>query len=60
LDGARLTQHLKEEEESSLGADLWPIGLANNLCNIELFIDYMIEQGLISETISPADLFTGE
>jgi len=54
------TQHLKEEEESSLGADLWPIGLANNLCNIELFIDYMLEQGLISEKISPADLFTGE
>ena len=51
------TRHLFEEERELLGHDLWPIGLAGNRKNLELFLDYMVEQGLLNKTLPLEDLF---
>jgi 4,5-dihydroxyphthalate decarboxylase len=45
------TRHLFEEEQEVLDRDLWPIGLAGNRNNLELFLGYMMEQGLLSKPL---------
>lgn len=46
-----------EEEESLLGPDPWPYGLENNRANLERFIGYSLDQGLMAKRMAPEDLF---
>jgi 4,5-dihydroxyphthalate decarboxylase len=50
-------RHLFEEERAVLGGDLWPIGLERNRRNLERFLGYLVEQGLLNETLPLEDLF---
>jgi 4,5-dihydroxyphthalate decarboxylase len=50
-------RHYFEDERQALGADPWPIGLKANYKNIERFIEYSHDQGLISERYAPERLF---
>lgn len=50
-------RHYFESERSLLGADPWPIGFKANRKNIERFIEYSHDQGLISEIYPPEKLF---
>ena len=45
------------EQATRLGADLWPIGFSENAANLERFISYSFEQGLISSRLPTSDLF---
>jgi 4,5-dihydroxyphthalate decarboxylase len=51
------TQHLMEEEQNRLGSKLWPIGIEENRANIELFLNYLMEQGLVVQRIPLEKLF---
>lgn len=51
------TRHLFEEERDLLGRNLWPIGLTTNRDNLELFLDYMVEQGLLNKPPILEELF---
>jgi 4,5-dihydroxyphthalate decarboxylase len=46
-----------EDELAQFGGDPWRNGLASNRPNIERFIGYTHEQGLISQPMSPESLF---
>ncbi len=46
-----------EAQRETFGADPWPSGLAANRANLERFIDYMADQGLIDEVIPVDSLF---
>jgi 4,5-dihydroxyphthalate decarboxylase len=46
-----------EEERALLGRDLWPIGIAKNRANLERFMDYSRDQGLMSKALSIESLF---
>jgi len=50
-------RHLVEEERRLLGPDPWPNGVARNRANIERFVGYSHEQGLISGRLSVERLF---
>lgn len=50
-------RHYFEDERALLGEDPWPIGLKANRKNIERFIEYSHDQGLISEIYPPETLF---
>ncbi len=50
-------RHHLEEERELLGHDPWPYGVAANRANLERFIKYEQEQGLISEPLAVEDLF---
>lgn len=50
-------RHYFEDERQALGGDPWPIGLKANHKNIERFIEYSHDQGLISERYAPERLF---
>ena len=50
------TRHLFEEQEL-LGRDLWPVGLADNRNNLDAFVGYMLEQGLLNEAPPLKELF---
>ncbi len=50
------SHHLAEEREL-LGRDPWPYGVAANRANLERFIQYEHDQGLIPETLAVEDLF---
>jgi 4,5-dihydroxyphthalate decarboxylase len=52
------TRHLFEEEREIMGGDLWPIGLEGNRNNLERFLGYLVEQGLLKETLPLAGLFS--
>jgi len=43
-----------------LGPELWPVGIKDNRNNIELFLNYLVEQGLITEKMPLANLFADE
>ena len=45
-----------EEEEKLLG-DPWPIGLEKNRPNLERFVGYSLDQGLMTKKMSPEELF---
>jgi 4,5-dihydroxyphthalate decarboxylase len=51
------TRHLFEEEQKSLAGNLWPIGLAGNRNNLDRFLDYMMDQCLLSKKPRLAELF---
>jgi 4,5-dihydroxyphthalate decarboxylase len=46
-----------EEERSLLGRDLWPIGVAKNRANLERFMEYSRDQGLIAKPMPVDSLF---
>ena len=46
-----------EWQRDTLGADLFPSGLAANRANLEQFIGYVADQGLIEKPIPVDDLF---
>jgi len=50
-------RHLFEEERAVFGDDPWPSGLPANAANLERFIQYSHNQGLIADTIPVKDLF---
>jgi 4,5-dihydroxyphthalate decarboxylase len=50
-------RHYFEAELAAFGGDPWPNGLARNRANLERFIGYSHDQGLIRERMSPESLF---
>jgi 4,5-dihydroxyphthalate decarboxylase len=46
-----------EEERKLLGPNLWPIGIEENRANMEQFINYSLDQGLLPRRISVDELF---
>jgi 4,5-dihydroxyphthalate decarboxylase len=46
-----------EEERRLLGRDLWPTGVAKNRANLERFIGYSLDQGLIDRRLPVESLF---
>jgi 4,5-dihydroxyphthalate decarboxylase len=53
-------RHYFEQERDLLPNDPWPIGFKANKANIEQFIKYSHDQGLISERYGAEDLFVEE
>jgi 4,5-dihydroxyphthalate decarboxylase len=51
------TKYAREREVAALGASLWPLGVAANRANLERFIGYSYEQGIIDRRIAIEDLF---
>ena len=49
--------HYLEEERRVLGPDPWPSGVSANRANLERFIRYEVEQGLIPGPLAVEDLF---
>ncbi|HXG50174.1 MAG TPA: ABC transporter substrate-binding protein [candidate division Zixibacteria bacterium] len=50
-------RHLYEEERSVFGEDPWPNGVAKNRANLERFIEYSLDQGLMARRLRVEDLF---
>jgi len=48
---------LFEEERDLLGADIWPNGFEKNRPNLERFIGYSLDQGLLQRKVTPEELF---
>lgn len=46
-----------EEERQLLGRDLWPNGIAKNRANLDRFMAYSLDQGLLAQPISVDSLF---
>lgn len=50
-------RHLFEEERKAFGDDPWPHGIEKNRANLERFIGYSLDQGLMEKKISIEELF---
>jgi 4,5-dihydroxyphthalate decarboxylase len=50
-------RHLFEEEREVFGDDPWPNGLRKNRSNLERFIDYSMDQGLLARKLTVEELF---
>ena len=50
-------RHLFEEERSLLGEDPWPYGVKRNRANLERFMGYSFDQGLMEKKPAVEDLF---
>ena len=46
-----------EEERALLGDDPWPLGIKKNRSNLERFLEYSLDQGLIDRKMEVDDLF---
>jgi 4,5-dihydroxyphthalate decarboxylase len=53
-------RHLFEEERDLLGEDLWPYGVMRNRANIERFMGYSLDQGLMEKSLAVEELFAPE
>ena len=51
-------RHLFEEEKKIFGDDPWPHGVRKNRANLERFIGYSLDQGLIDKKLEVEELFT--
>ncbi len=51
------TRHLYEEERAVLGEDYWPYGLRRNRANLERFMGYSRDQGLMDRPLTVEELF---
>ncbi len=51
-------RHLFEEEHRLFGTDPWPSGVKRNRDNLERFMGYSIDQGLMEKKLSVEELFT--
>jgi len=49
--------HWFEHQQQLLALDIWPNGIKRNLENIRWFIDQSLDQGLISRSYDPSELF---
>jgi 4,5-dihydroxyphthalate decarboxylase len=50
-------RHLFEEERQIFGGDPWPHGVKKNRANLERFIDYSLDQGLMDKKLKVEELF---
>jgi ABC-type nitrate/sulfonate/bicarbonate transport systems, periplasmic components len=50
-------RHLFEEERKAFGDDPWPHGVKRNRANLERFIDYSLDQGLMEKKLAVEELF---
>jgi 4,5-dihydroxyphthalate decarboxylase len=50
-------RHLFEEERKAFGDDPWPHGIKKNRANLERFIDYSLDQGLVEKKLEVTELF---
>ncbi len=50
-------RHLFEEERRLFGADPWPFGVRRNRDNLERFMGYSADQGLMDKKFSVEELF---
>jgi 4,5-dihydroxyphthalate decarboxylase len=50
-------RHLFEEERAAFGDDPWPHGIEKNRANLERFIGYSLDQGLMEKKLSVEELF---
>ena len=46
-----------EEERDLLADDIWPLGIRRNRANLERFLEYSLDQGLIDGKMAVDDLF---
>ena len=53
-------RHLFEEERHLLGIDPWPSGFKKNKTNLERFIGYSLDQGLLQRQLTAEELFWGK
>jgi 4,5-dihydroxyphthalate decarboxylase len=50
-------RHLFEEERNVFGEDPWPNGVSRNRANLERFIGYSLDQGLLEKKLEVSELF---
>ena len=50
-------RHLFEEERSVLGEDPWPYGVEKNRANLDRFMGYSLDQGLMARKLAVEELF---
>ena len=50
-------RHLFEEEREVFGEDPWPHGIEKNRANLERFIGYSLDQGLMEKKLAVEELF---
>lgn len=50
-------RHLFEEERTVFGEDPWPHGVKKNRANLERFIGYSLDQGLMEKKLEVGELF---
>ncbi|MBI2989032.1 MAG: 4,5-dihydroxyphthalate decarboxylase [Deltaproteobacteria bacterium] len=50
-------RHLFEEERRLLGEDPWPYGVKKNRANLERFMGYSLDQGLMEKKLTVEELF---
>ena len=50
-------RHLFEEESRILGEDPWPYGVRKNRANLERFMEYSTDQGLMERKLTVEELF---
>jgi 4,5-dihydroxyphthalate decarboxylase len=50
-------RHLFEEERKAFGADPWPHGVKKNRANLERFMGYSLDQGLMERKLEVEELF---
>lgn len=50
-------RHLFEEERAAFGEDPWPHGIKKNRANIERFVGYSLDQGLMEKKLGVEELF---
>lgn len=50
-------RHLFEEERKAFGDDPWPYGIKKNRANLERFIGYSLDQGLMQKKLEVEQLF---
>ena len=50
-------RHFIEEERRLLGDDPWPYGVKNNRANLERFMGYSVDQGLMEKKLAVEELF---
>ncbi len=50
-------RHLFEEERTAFGEDPWPNGVKKNRANLERFIGYSLDQGLMEKKLQVEELF---
>jgi 4,5-dihydroxyphthalate decarboxylase len=51
-------RHFIEEERRLLGNDPWPHGVRRNRANLERFMGYSLDQGLMEKKLTVEELFT--
>src|SRR5215470_11787403 len=53
-------RHLFEEERKAFGDDPWPHGIKKNRANLERFIGYSLDQGLMQKKLEVEQLFAAK